>query len=272
MNNSCSICKQRQVIASSTPVDSNTIWGFNPYIYLSFNQMKNAFFFYLKSRDISRSFYTTHNEEGYTYTQWQIYYISKNTAKAKKLHKQTFWLFTVLSEYTFFTEMIKMGSITDPLYHTLLHFIKYMEKYGPLQQKMVALLEICGLRLTDKDANGYSGEYYLLDKIMDQSDIIHCNQLTREYKKVEDELFDIDDIAQYLQTCEECHQPIDKFSDLKKIPIDIIQRHSDLLQTSIKKRTECNEIYKRYIDTNASIERHQHVIDMLSAVAFENQI
>lgn len=265
-NNICSICRQTKTIALTTPVDSNTIWGFNPYIYMSFNQMKNAFYFYLKNKDISRSFYTTHNEEGYTYTQWQIYYISKNTTKAKKLHKQTFWLFSVLSEYTFFTEMIRMGSAADPLHHTLLHFMKYMEKYGPLQQKMVSLLEMFGLCLTDIDTNGCSGEYYLLDKIMEKSDIDRCNQLTHEYKKIEDDLFNTPEILNYLQKCEECGEPVDKFVDLKKIPTEIMEKYSYFLQTSIKKRRECNEIYKSYIHTNSSIERHQYVIDMLSSI------
>jgi hypothetical protein len=159
-----------------------------------------------------------------------------------------------------------MGSAADPLHHTLLHFMKYMEKYGPLQQKMVSLLEMFGLCLTDIDTNGCSGEYYLLDKIMEKSDIDRCNRLTHEYKKIEDDLFNTPEILNYLQKCEECGEPVDKFVDLKKIPTEIMKKYSYLLQTSIKKRRECNEIYKSYIHTNSSIERHQYVIDMLSSI------
>ena len=87
-----------------------------------------------------------------------------------------------------------------------------------------------------------------------------------EYKKIEDDLFNTPEILNYLQKCEECGEPIDKFSDLKKIPTEIMEKYSYFLQTSIKKRRECNEIYKSYIHTNSSIERHQYVIDMLSSI------
>ena len=249
-NKTCSICKQYQNIIT-TPL-SNSIWSFNPYIYSTFNQMKTA----LKTTNIS-DFYT-YNNEGYTYTQWQIYYISKNTIKAKKLHKQTFWFFKILSEYTFFNDLIKMGSREDPLHHTLLHFIKYMEKYGLLQQKMIKLLEKFGLSLHDTDKDGYSGEYYLFNKIMDKNDIEYCNKLTHQYKKLEHEFYSKEDIQHYLQKCDQCNEPINKFNDLKNIPIDIIKVYIKKINEIVKRRTECNNIYKKY----QCDLRHQYVIDM----------
>jgi len=54
--------------------------------------------------------------------------------------------------------------------------------------------------------------------------------LTHQYK----------DIQYYLQRCDQCNEPIDKFNDLKNIPIDI-----EKINEIVKRRTECNEIYKK---------------------------
>jgi hypothetical protein len=261
MNTICAICEQLQKINSYTPLQTNTIWSFNPYLYLSLNQMRSAFYFFFQQEYKSSTFYTTYNEEGYTYTQWHIYYLAKNTVKSKKLQKQTFWLFQVLSHYPFFTEMIIMGSQNDPLHHTLLHFMRYLEKYGTIQKKIVKLLEEFSLQLSDTDTNGCSGEYFLLYKIMDKHDIDKCNQLTREYKLMESELFSQPDIKEHLQCCKLCNEPIDKFIDL--VRLSTLEKYNIIITTIIEKRTECNQIYKNYhSDIDASVERHQYVIDI----------
>lgn len=257
----CRICEQLKKIEYSTPTETNTIWGFNPYMYLSFNQMKTAFHFFIIQEYTSSTFYTTYNEEGYTYTQWQIYYLSKNTIKAKKLHKQTLWLFKILSGYPFFKELVKIGTRNDPLHHTLLHFMRYLEKYGPSQQKIVELLEEFSLSLSDIDSSGYSGDYYLLYKIMNKDDIEKCNQLTHEYKVMETELFNNDEIKEQLKYCEICSEPIDKFTDL----VNIKNIDKKLITDIIQKRTECNDIYKSY-QYDSSVERHQHVIDIYKKI------
>jgi hypothetical protein len=216
----------------------------------------------------SSKFFDTYNEDGYTYCQWQIYHLSRNCHKFKKLHRPTLWLFHILAEYPMFNKMIRQGRRDDPSHHTLLHFIKYLEKYGGLQKEMVGLLQYHGLSMNDEDSEGFSGNSYLLQKQMAEQDVIHANRLTHEYKRMEESLFE--SISSYTTKCRECQEPIAKYDDLaihfeeiRALPT--YSEIRDTMRNIIEKREECNHIYQRY-GNNDNVQRHQYVVERYRAI------
>ena len=266
----CASCSTRLAFETPPATDHITLWHFNPYIHDTYAGLKSALFDFINASPISPAFYNTYNEDGYTYAQWQIYYLARNVFKFRQHHRPTLWLFQILSRYPFFRDMIRQGSRDDPTYHALLHFSKYTEKVGYLQRHMIDLLVANGLSIDDEDADGVSGRLYLLQKQMHPDDIKSANQLTRAYKKMEDALFER--IKGELRVCDECHEPVAKYEDLTTV---VQSQKADINKTELAQimqyRDECNMIYRLYGDHhNASIQRHQYIVDiyqgLLSAV------
>lgn len=101
----CESCKQKMIEIDKT---KNNIWGFNPYYFNTYKVMKEEFRkFYNKiiKEKNEEEFYKVYNEDGYTYSQWYIYVISKNYYKFKNLKKQTLWLFQIMESYDFFKSL-----------------------------------------------------------------------------------------------------------------------------------------------------------------------
>ena len=122
----CRACSIRQAVPDIPESLTETIWAFPFFSYTSQQEMGEAFDRFVRSKP---SFYASHNEDGYTFTQWQIYYLSKNRHDCKPLHRSVLHLFRVLSTYPFFRDMIRLGSVRDPAHHTLHHFTKYMDRF-----------------------------------------------------------------------------------------------------------------------------------------------
>jgi len=289
----CSSCEYKYNVPSS---DTGDLWGFYPYSHLTYQSMKEALSEYISVHykhynnihTKNPSFYNTYNEDGYTYAQWYVYYLSKNLYKFRKLYRPTMWLFRILAEYPFFNALIRQGRRDDPVHTTLHHFMKYLEKYGGIQKEMVGLLQYHGLNMEDEDSEGFSGQSYLLHLEMSDEDQKEATLLTREYKKMEDNLFK--SIASYLRTCHDCGEPIAKYEDLsyyfnvnkKDVKDDILLK----IECILKKRQECNDIYRKYSNIsdisdisdisniankeNHNIQRHQYVIDQYKKIIWNN--
>jgi len=258
----CASCSTRLAPDAPPADDHITLWHFNPYIHDTHASLKSALSYFINASPISPAFYNTYNEDGYTYAQWQIYYLARNVFKFRQHHRPTLWLFQILSRYPFFADMIRQGSRDDPAYHTLLHFSKYTEKVGHLQRHMIDLLVANGLSMDDEDAESISARLYLLQKQMHPDDIKRANQLTRAYKKMEDALFER--IKDHLRLCDVCQEPVAKYEDLTTVvhsqTVDI--SNTELAQI-MQYRDECNMIYRLYGDHhNASIQRHQYIVDI----------
>jgi hypothetical protein len=266
----CASCSTRLAPDAPPAADHITLWHFNPYIHDTYAGLKSALSEFINASPLSPAFYNTYNEDGYTYAQWQIYYLARNVFKFRQHHRPTLWLFQILSRYPFFHDMIRQGSRDDPTYHTLLHFSKYTEKVGHLQRHMIDLLVSNGLSMDDEDAEGISARLYLLQKQMHPDDIKRANQLTRAYKKMEDALFDR--IKDHLRRCDVCQEPVAKYEDLTTVvQSQTVEISNTELAQIMQYRDECNMIYRLYGDHhNASIQRHQYIVDiyqgLLSAV------
>jgi hypothetical protein len=297
----CSSCEYKYNVPSS---DTGNLWGFYPYSHVTYQSMKEALSEYISAHynynNIPKnpSFYNTYNEDGYTYTQWYVYYLSKNVYKFRKLYRPTMWMFRILAEYPFFNALIRQGKRDDPSHTTLHHFMKYLEKYGGIQKEMVGLLQYHGLNMEDEDSEGFTGHSYLLHLEMSDEDQKEATLLTHEYKKMEDDLFK--SITSYLRTCHDCGEPIAKYEDLsyyfnvnyKDVKNDILSK----IECILKKRQECNNIYRKYIENNENndnkennennennenknkdkenqnIQRHQYVIDQYKKIIWNNVI
>ena len=284
----CGTCEQKNSIEK----DSETIWGFNPFMYDTFRSLKKAFyFFYIKMKP---NFYKKLNEEGYTYSQWYIYYLSNNMYKYKKLHKQIVWLFQVMSEYDFFKHFIKLGKFEDHKHNTLHHYLKYMTNMGNLQYLILNLLINNGLNMTDEDNEGYNGYDYLNNKLLSDEDKLEKNILTRKYKILEKEFDNIVllKIGDKMKKCDICLDFIEKYEDIKLYKQYIYKKDDKedneengdkednedneknekneknvkyikhLIEKIIEYRQNCINIHKKYIKCSDSIERHQYVVDI----------
>jgi len=273
----CGTCEQKINIVCKE--NEQTIWSFNPFIYESYHGLKNGFNFFYKKIEDKSGFYRVWNEEGYTYSQWYIYYLSSNMYKYKKLHTKIVWFFQVISRYIFFKEFIKLGKREDPRHNTLHHFLKYMTNMGKLQILILNLLIENGLKMEDEDADGNNGFDYLNQGLLSDEDVLAKNMLTKKYKILEKDFDNIvlENIKDKMKKCEICNEFIEKYEDFKTLKEFILQIEEKGEEKNIKNmilsiidcRQKCIDIYKKYMmnDTRIdSIERHQYVVDIYKEI------
>jgi len=262
MKNLCHSCQQK-TITFNTHLN---IWDFNPFIYESFKEMKDGFKkFYGKLYDPNNEkiFYSCYNEEGYTYSQWYVYIISKNLYKYKNLKKKTLWAFQVFSGYDFFHRLIKIGKIDDKLHNTLHHFLKYLDKLGKIESLTLELLLNNGLKMDQVDNEGYCGNDYLTQKSLSEEDLLITKLITSEYKKYEDELYSHFFFSRF-NRCDMCNDFTNKYEDILQYRDDL-KHFKDLLykiEEIIKKRLDCINIYAKYDNCVKSTERHIYVVNV----------
>ena len=264
----CSSCQQKLIELDET-VDN--IWGFNPYIFKTYICMKNGFRKYYKNimntftLDKEDEFYSVYNEEGYTYTQWYVYIISKNNYKYRELKKQTLWLFQVLSGYDFFRKLVALGKNNDILYTTLHHFLKYLDNIGLYQNCILKILIESGLCLDKEDGEGNSGNDYLMKKMLSDEDLKITREITRQYKLEEEILYShfIFKEESFIR-CELCNKFVDIYKDIieNKSKISSFKEIIDKLKSIINKRQECIDIYQKYENCNNSTDRHIYVVNV----------
>lgn len=266
----CETCKQKLI---DIDITTNNIWGFNPYCFNSYKSMKDGFrHFYMKiNKKINKEedFYRVYNNEGYTYTQWYVYVISKNYYKFKDLKKQTLWIFQIMESYDFFKKLIFMGRKDDHLHNTLHHFLKYLDNMGPYQKNTFKLLLDNDLNLEDEDSEKISGHDYLMNKLLSEEDLNSAKELTKQYKSDEELVFSYDIFKdESFIRCEQCNNFINIYEDLMKNKNKIIHL-KDILNKFIdiiNKRQECLDIYKKYDKLDNSTKRHLHVINLYKII------
>jgi len=256
-------------------ITTNNIWGFNPYYFNTYKLMKEEFrVFYnqIIKENKEEEFYRVYNNEGYTYSQWYIYIISKNYYKFKDLKKQTLWLLQIMENYDFFKNLISMGKKDDNLYTTLHHFLKYLDNMGIYQKNTLKLLLNNNLNLEDEDGDNISSHEYLSSKLLTEEDINRTKELTKQYKSDEEFIFSYDIFKDdCFIRCEECNNFINIYEDLmrNKLKIEGFNCFNQILSriiNIIKKRQDCVNIYKKYEKLDNSTQRHIHVIDLYKVI------
>lgn len=264
-NELCSACLLR---TEPNEIDelSHTLWGFNPYSYSVYKELRLALSQFITTHYYEKgkpsSFYNSLNEDGYTFSQWNIYYLSKNDTKSKRLHLQTMWLFYILAEYPFFPLLIRHGKRNDPLHHTLHHFMTYIEKYGYSQKKLTGLLLYHNITMHDVDSEGNTPSTLLLQTEMAKEDVTKCNQLTHSYKELEKKC--LLPLKPFIRKCVKCEEPIGLFEDITT-HFDKILHLSTSIHEMTTFREECNNIYKKY-GASQSVQRHQYVVDLYKSL------
>jgi hypothetical protein len=262
----CSSCQQKLIKIDCT---KNNIWGFNPYIFQTYKTMKFEFSYFYKNIDNIDKFYSIYNEEGYTYTQWYVYVISKNNYKYKELKKQTLWLFQILSGYDFFKKLIVLGKIDDPLYTTLHHFLKYLDNMGIYQECILKLLIDNDLYMDKEDGEGITGNDYLFKKILSEEDLKITKEITRQYKLEEEILY-----SHYLfnevcfNRCDLCKKFVNIYQDIiiNKSKILNFKELTEKFNSIINKRQECIDIYQKYENFKNSTDRHTYVVNIYKSI------
>lgn len=266
----CNSCQQKLIKLDK---EKNNIWGFNPYLFNSYKTLKEGFKkFYEELNNKKDDFYLCHNEDGYSYSQWYIYVISKNYYKYKNLKKITLWLFQMLSEYNFFRNLISFGKKNDPLHNTLHHYLKYMDNMGIYQKYALQLLLNNNLSLDQEDSEGISGNEYLLRKQLSEEDLLITKEITKQYKSEEKLLFTYNLFNEECFTrCLLCNNFINIYQNMleNKNKIKNYNNFDQIYQkltSIIKKREDCINIYKKYINCSNSTERHIYVLNIYKEI------
>jgi hypothetical protein len=246
----------------------NTIWEFDPFVYTSYHDMKDAFYLFFSNdhHSYDDGFHLTHNEDGYTYTQWYIYYLCKNYHRYHNLKRPVKWLLYILADYPFFRSLLRYGSREDPSHHTLHHFAKYMDRLTHHHTSIINLLTKEGLSLSDEDNQGFTGHDYLSQKILSKEDLEAAASFTRLYKGNERCFFSL--MGDALKRCEKCNDPISPYDDLEcytKTHHHFINENRCLVETIVTDREKCCAIYQTY-QCDESCKRHLYVIDKYKAL------
>lgn len=262
----CNSCQQK------TNVDEikNNIWDFNPYSYDSYYELKKSFkHLIVKNFTNLSNFYKSYNEDGYTYSQWYVYVISKNSYKCRKLYKQTWWLLDVMSKFSFFKDLIKIGKKDDNKHNSLHHFLKYLDNYNNsfYQNKVIELFTKNGLDLNDEDSEGFSGYDYINEKMLSMEDLELTRNFTKIYKQSENILKEIihKKLNHVLEKCEICGDAFNIYGDMLKYKdnlSDIYQNNKKLVENIIKYRRDCVTIYKKYPNMKSGTDRHDHIVNI----------
>lgn len=266
----CQTCEQKTTPSTST---HNNIWDFNPYLYPTFYEMTNGFRdFYekhnCKMNEKNNSFYETYNDDGYTYSQWYVYFISKNYYRYKDLKKQTYWFFQIMAGYGFFKKMVRMGKRDDPLHTTLHHFLKYLDNFTWYTNKIIDLLHDNGLQLEDEDGEGISGNDYLAQHLLSPEDLEHSKRITGEYKRLEESFYEHPFFSDF-KRCQRCNDFLDKYQEMIRNK-EKMKEMKPVIIDIIKKRQECIDIYLKYPKCENSTKRHQYIVDLLYLVITDN--
>ncbi len=254
--------------------NKDTIWAFDPLVYSSYHEMKDAFhLFFIHNihnihniQNIHDGFYLSHNDDGYTYTQWYIYYLCKNHHRYHNLKRPVKWLLYILADYPFFRSLLRYGSREDPSHHTLHHFAKYMERLTHHHTSIINLLENGGLSLSDEDNQGFTGHDYLSQKILSKEDLEAAASFTRHYKRNERCFLSL--MGEELKRCEKCNDPISPYEDIESYARNhphFINENRCLLETIVTDREKCCAIYQTY-QCDESCKRHLYVINTYKAL------
>lgn len=268
----CSICQSREHEVSVGT--SSTLWEFPFLQYRRYEDMKQALNDYYSKYEHPdpRTFWCLHNEDGYTFTQWQIYFLSKKYYRYRGMRGPVFTLFNVLATFPFFTDLLLLGTRQDPAHHTLHHFLFHMEcGINHLQTRMYFfLVKSLGQhsQLHTKDQRNCSVIDYYNKQLLPPHVVKKCNALTESYKKTENELFEH---LHFLSKCRQCSSYLRPYQELVEQHthlfefLDQCPEWSDKIHSMLQDRDKCNQLYGSHVQNEGdleSVKRHDYVIQV----------
>lgn len=271
MKSQCFACTWKNELKSNDSGEKN-LWNFPYLLYPDYNQMKQKLEEWYRDYNYKSSFWNTYNEDGYTFSQWNIYYLSKKYHCYREIQHVIFTLFNVLSTFPFFNELLLMGTKEDSKHHTAHHYLYNMEFgiNGKQKKMFYQLKEWIGNFFFQRDDKGYHVYDYYKKLRMPYDLQKECQRLTESYKKQETKLFSN---LYFLKKCTECGVYLQPYTDLIEYHslfydfLDKNEEWSECIEDFVTKREKCNDIYRNYLndtnDTNDndSIERHDYVIE-----------
>lgn len=283
--NLCDACEWKQKLSVSIhSTNLDTIWGFDFTEYADVETMKTSFEQLYSQYMINHpatvdEFWNTHNEYGYTYSQWQIYYLSKKYHRYHDLKDPLFNLFHVLSGYAFFVDLLLLGTRDDPHHHTLHHYFFQMEcGVTCVQMIMFRYLRNFLIRegrersLNQKDKNDRSVYDYLQQLYVPKYILSRCRRLTEKYKRCEQEWFESFPCMKQCVQCRNCIRPYETMMTNQNKCLEFLNTNPEWrekLLEMVKQREECNHLYaqfaKRQLDMNC-LQRHDYVVDTYHAL------
>lgn len=285
-NELCNSCQLQLSLPSvlNPNTHPSSIWGFPFMQYTEYDVMKTAlqqhYSEWLELPDKRPDeYWRCHNVEGYTFTQWNIYYLSKKYFRFKNFRGIVFSLFNALHTLPFFVDLLLTGTLSDPLHTTIHHYLNHMESgMNSMQFRMYRFLvetvthaERANVLLqADQNGNGMNIHNYLEKLILPEAVLKQCRQLTDQYKKSENTLFAR---LQFLRKCTRCQCYLQPYEDLVENSqhlfefLDLHPDWNDRLCTMLEQREQCNRLYESVIRVERTIdqkcvERHDYVIDV----------
>ena len=275
----CATCELKLTPAENVEVGAEgvqgSIWEFPFLKYENFHEMWcefNEFYRkFLLNGHSDRDFWCLHNKEGYTFTQWQVFYVSKKIHRYRDLRRAVFTLFNVLCKFSFWNELLRLGTRSDSRHHTIHHYLVHMESgMNAFQKKMFDFLNnyMTSEEIELKDNNNCSIIDYYNQILIPEAVQKLCAELTEQYKRTEKEFFDQ---LPFMIRCEMCSACIQPYEDLVQYHTELYQLldeqpdWSDRLEEMLTQRERCNRMYAecttRVLDERC-VRRHDYVLDV----------
>lgn len=286
MSGKCNACLWREECVTESD-EAGTLWTFPYPQYPEFDAMlialRQHYADFLQQHPQQHdAYWNRHNTDGYTFTQWTIYYVSKKTHSYRRIRPIIEKLFQALSRMPFFGRLLALGRADDRHHHTLHHYLFWMESGMTFFQKrlyrhlvhwlnrhrMSYLMFVCDQH--GRNVNDYFHQVQLPDEIFAQ-----CRALTRAYKGAEQRWFAQLDFLSRCRECHDCVQPYDDLIERAGQVHEWLDKHpewTDAVWKMIRQREQCNRMYADSHDdfsrlTNEqSVLRHDYVLDVYRTV------
>lgn len=278
----CDSCLWQHENKEETNAEVDTLWQFPYQQYEDVKVMGAALrddYERVRARyvDDPDRYWNRHNADGYTFTQWTIYYVSKKNYTYRTIRPFVERLFHALSWMPFFGSLLALGRRDDCRHHTLHHFFFWMESGMTFYQKRLYrhlvnwlnrrrlshLLFVC-------DANGHHVIDYFHQVHLPHQVFQTCRQLTRAYKQTERAWFAEMNVLPRCEQCRDWLRPYEHLLDSADEVNAWLDEHpewSERVLEMIQQREACNRLYQEHTSKEResdqdSVQRHDFVLDV----------
>lgn len=257
----CNKCFYESQVVNINTNNAISIWDFDPIMYKE-EDIENKFFAFLQY--IPRESLFSYNSDGFTYAQWQIYWLGIGKESVKKYYGPVMKLFKTFEKILSHEDIHKMliqGTKEDPLQTTLHHFYEYLETFAN-ETFVRKYCEKYGITLDMKNSEEKTASDMRNEKLIPFRDIKQVNKLHLQYKTIENEFKNVHK-SSFPDRCEKCDEIL-KFFDTIHL-VDISEEWKEKLRKSVELRKQSLAIFEKY--KNGKIEyRHKYVIELFEKV------
>lgn len=257
----CSKCNYETKIIDFSLEIPKSIWEFDPLNYEPQDIHEKLCTFI---NTIPKDSLFSLNNDGFTYTQWQVFWLGKSKYRIKKYYKSVMNFFKSLEECLdpeTFGKMLWQGSLEDPKHTTLHHYFEYCETFCN-EWFVKNMCSKYGLTMYIKNSEEKTPLDFRKEKGFPYEKRKIINSTYAEYKKIEKD-FKKQHRDLFPEKCEKCNEILNYFDSIHLVTIDNFWREKLLRALLLRQKvfnifSECSSETLEY--------RHQYVIDVYKKI------